>query len=396
MIRTTNVRGGRVDLGQVRYVEEDVYRKWIRRGAPKSGDIILTREAPLGEVGMLMEDSGIFLGQRLVLYRADPQEADRNFLLGAMQAPDVQSQIKAFGSGATVEHMRVPDCGELLIDCPPLDVQRKIGAVLAAFNELIEINERRIELLEGLARSLYREWFVHFRFPGHESHKLVNTDIGSIPDGWEVHTVGQVATAIRGQSYRRADLSEAGGVPFLNLKCMERGGGFRRHGIKRYTGRYKESQRTLPGDTLVAVTDMTQERRIVAQAFRMPDLGEPFAIPSLDLVLLRPIDQRMQAFIYATLRYSGFAERVKQFANGANVLHLSVDRIQEYRFAIPGTRLLKMFESMADAIFTEAELLKTQSQQLSVIRGLLLSRLVSGRLDIVDMNLGILTPTEPE
>lgn len=168
MIRTTNVRNGRVDVSNVRYVDEGTYMRWVRRGRPQVGDIVLTREAPLGEVGMLRDATGVFLGQRLVMYRADPARADQRFLLYAMREASVRSQIRAYGSGSTVEHMRVPDCGELLIRCPEVAEQRRIGALLAAFDDLIEINERRIELLEELARSLYREWFVRLRFPGHE------------------------------------------------------------------------------------------------------------------------------------------------------------------------------------------------------------------------------------
>ena len=74
----------------------------------------------------------------------------------------------------------------LLYACPPFAMQRRIAAVLSAFDELIEINERRIELLEDLARSLYREWFVHFRFPGHEGVEFVDSPRGQIPEGWRV------------------------------------------------------------------------------------------------------------------------------------------------------------------------------------------------------------------
>lgn len=200
MIRTTNVRDGRIDLSSVKHVEEWVYRRWVRRGEPQDGDIILTREAPLGEVGMLSRSDGVFLGQRLVLYRADPAKADRKFLLHAMRSPYVQAQIHAFGSGATVEHMRVPDCSKILIPCPGVAEQRRIGAILGAFDELIEINERRIELAEDIARSLYREWFVRFRFPGHEEVTFVDSELGLVPNGWRVKRLGEVAKFLYGKS----------------------------------------------------------------------------------------------------------------------------------------------------------------------------------------------------
>lgn len=168
MIRTTNVRDGWVNLSEVKYVDQATYRKWTRRQLPRKGDIVLTREAPLGEVGMLRTDEDVFLGQRLVSYRADSSKADNRFLLYAFQSHHLQSQIQALGSGATVEHMRVPDAKRLRVLLPDLRTQRRIASILSAYDDLIENNTRRIAILEEMARRLYEEWFVQFRFPGHE------------------------------------------------------------------------------------------------------------------------------------------------------------------------------------------------------------------------------------
>jgi type I restriction enzyme, S subunit len=145
MIRTTNVRGGWVDVQNVKYVDEEVYRRWIRRGEPRPGDVILTREARLGEVGLLRSSEPIFLGQRLVMYRTDPAQLDNHFLLYSMIEDFVQNQIAALGSGATVEHMRVPDCERLRLRLPPLPTQQRIASVLSTYDRLIEKNRRRIQ-----------------------------------------------------------------------------------------------------------------------------------------------------------------------------------------------------------------------------------------------------------
>ena len=168
MIRTTNVRDGWINLDEVRFVEAEVFARWNRRATPRKGDVILTREAPLGEVGMLRSNDHVFLGQRLVLYRADPIKLDDRFLLYSFRCDHLQGQIKSLGSGATVEHMRVPDAEKLLLRLPPLPIQKRIGDILSAYDDLIENNARRIKILEDMARMLYREWFVNFRFPGHE------------------------------------------------------------------------------------------------------------------------------------------------------------------------------------------------------------------------------------
>jgi type I restriction enzyme, S subunit len=127
MIRTTNVRNGFVNLDSVRYVTEETYQQWIRRQIPKKGDVLLTREAPMGEVGMLLTEDRVFLGQRIVSYRADSTKLNNKFLLYAFQSNNVQSQIKAFASGSTVQHMRVPDTKVLRIPVPPLPVQSKVA-----------------------------------------------------------------------------------------------------------------------------------------------------------------------------------------------------------------------------------------------------------------------------
>lgn len=95
MIRTTNVKNGWIELSQVKYVTEEVYQRWTRRGAPRPGDVVLTREAPMGEVGMVRTNDTIFLGQRLIQYRADPCKLDNRFLLYAFQENDLQGQIKS-------------------------------------------------------------------------------------------------------------------------------------------------------------------------------------------------------------------------------------------------------------------------------------------------------------
>ena len=117
---------------------------------------------------------------------------------------------------------------------------------------------------------------------------MVDSELGPIPEGWEVNKVDTVADIYRGRSYRSADLVEENSLPFLNLKCVDRDGGFRRDGLKRYAGRYKDTQTAKPGDIIVAVTDMTQERRIVARAARVPEIGEEMLVFSMDLIKVMP------------------------------------------------------------------------------------------------------------
>lgn len=164
MIRTTNVRNGVVNLGTVNYVSEDVYKVWTRRQVPRRGDVILTREAPMGEVGMLDSDEQVFLGQRLVSYRAEPTKLVDRFLLYALQSEPLQRQIHALASGSTVQHMRVPDSKNLQLPLPGLQQQREAVAMLDAMREettsLGAICARKIAALDELKGSLLHQAFT--------------------------------------------------------------------------------------------------------------------------------------------------------------------------------------------------------------------------------------------
>ena len=213
MLRTTNIKGGFVDTVNVRYVTLETYERWTRRLVPERGDVFLTREAPLGDVGRLTSDDKVFLGQRLFHYRADPALTDAQFLSYALQSPKVQGWIKGLGMGATVEHARVGDFHKIPIPSPPLDVQVKIGEILSAYDDLIENNWRRMTLLEEAARMLYREWFVRFRFPGHEH---VNIASGA-PEDWERRGLGTACSFLgRGISPTYED----GDYLVVSQKCV--------------------------------------------------------------------------------------------------------------------------------------------------------------------------------
>lgn len=163
MIRTTNVRDGRVSLESVRYVTERVYRDWTRRQVPQKGDVLLTREAPMGEVGILTTDDKVFLGQRIVSYRSNPAKLNNRFLLYSLQSADVQKQIHALASGSTVQHMRVPDSKNLLLWLPELKGQTAIVATLEKLSHetgrLQNLYEQIVAMLDALKRSLLHQAF---------------------------------------------------------------------------------------------------------------------------------------------------------------------------------------------------------------------------------------------
>ncbi len=317
-----------------------------------------------------------------MLIRPAAAEVDSRFLHYWLLGPDAQSLMTALASGATVPHLNVEDIRTL--DASPLPRDRRLqanaAAVLGAIDELIENNLRRIEILEEMAQAIYREWFVNFRFPGHEKAGMVDSPLGKIPEGWEVKRLSEVASVHRGRSYKSKEIVQDGGLPFLNLKCINRDGGFRYDGIKRYLGLYKESQTANPGDIVMAVTDMTQERRIVARAARVPANGQGTSVFSMDLVKVAPNSNIASEYLYGMLRFSTFADQVKQYANGANVLHLSPARIEAFPFALPPKELRIRFAEIFSDTHQQMDFLHLKNDNLRRTRDLLLPKLISGEV----------------
>lgn len=238
LITAKVIKDGRITKSRAEFIPSDSYSAWMRRGLPQQGDILVTTEAPLGEVAQIKTTERIALAQRVILLRPNPSRVHPQFVFHFLRSDEGRARIRQRSSGTTVAGIRQPEL--LAVTIPLLAARQQVAgaAFLDAFDELIAINERRIDLLEDLARSLYREWFV--RKP-------------TSPQ-WGLTTVGDMCDVIRGRSYKRSELAETDGVPFLNLKCVARGGGFRRDGLKRYTGRFKKSQEVVAGETLVAIT----------------------------------------------------------------------------------------------------------------------------------------------
>ncbi len=130
MIRTTNIRHGVVDTVSVRYVEREIYDKWNRRLVPCEGDVLLTREAPVGEAGILRGSDQVFLGQRIMLYRSNPLKVTPEYLLFAFMGEGLQRQFNRNGSGSTVKHLPLPACRNFRIITPPIYLQHRFAAIV--------------------------------------------------------------------------------------------------------------------------------------------------------------------------------------------------------------------------------------------------------------------------
>lgn len=234
-----------------------------------------------------------------------------------------------------------------------------------------------------MVEEIYREWFVRLRFPGHQKARIVK----GMPEEWRFDEASNFFNLAKGISYAAEELTDdTGHMPFINLKSFNRGGGYREDGLKYYSGQHKPEQVVYQNDVVMAVTDMTQDRAVIGQVARIPALGEKGAVISLDTVKLIPKNIH-KAFLYAYMRYSGFANFIKEFANGANVLHLKPDLILQQKILISPIPLQNKFAQIVEPLYAEADMLGKANMQLGKMRAMLLPRLISGKLSVEHLNI---------
>ena len=159
MIRTSNVKNGRVNLADVKYVTKETFDRWNRRATPQPGDVLLTREAPVGEAGMLDTDDTVFLGQRLMLYRANSNYITPTFLLFSFLGKFLQNQFDKHGSGSTVKHLPLPVCRSFKMLVPPISLQHDFARRIAVVDKLKSAHRTSLAKLDALFASLQHRAF---------------------------------------------------------------------------------------------------------------------------------------------------------------------------------------------------------------------------------------------
>lgn len=376
MLRTSDIRDGRINLDNLNCVTLEVFQKWTRRGMLQVGDVILTREAPLGEVGLVRIAENYFLGQRLVLFRVNRLVCDNRFLIYSFLFHDNKQSIIAKGVGATVLHLRVPECEKIEIKIPELPIQHRIANILSTYDDLIENNQKQIRLLEEAVQRLYKEWFVDLRFPGYEDTPIV----GGVPEGWALQPLYKVFTYVRDKSYTSKELSETEGILMVNLKNIKAFGGYNRNAEKRFVGKHKEEQQLKPGDIIMGVTDMTQERRLVGHVAMVPDTGENMTF-SMDLIKLIPLSLK-KSFLYSALSFGEFSKKIAPLANGVNVLHLNPESMMNMEILIPSSKIIEQYDVLFEAYQKRIEKLQSQCDFAVEARERLLPKLMGGEVEV--------------
>ena len=348
MLRTSDIREGKINLENLNCVTKEVYEKWTRRGKLQKGDVIFTREAPLGEVGLVREEKNYFLGQRLVLFRANDKICDGRFLMYSLLWHDNKQAIISKGVGSTVAHLRVPECENIEIKAPDLDIQHRIADILSAYDDLIENNQKQIKLLEEAAQRLYKEWFVDLRFPGHENTKIVD----GVPEGWSRTNINGILTFHRGYDLTKNEM-KAGRYPVIGSTSI--------------IGYHNEFKIKGPG-IVTGRSGSLGKYQLVWDDFW----------PHNTSLYISDYKDHNIFFVYSLLQTVDFAS----LNNGGAIPTLNRNVLSNIEVIEPEKKLQDVFAKIAEPQYQKIRNLEKQNDRLKTARDLLLPKLMSGEVEV--------------
>lgn len=341
---------GKLDLTEIRHIAEEDFPRWTKRVVPQAGDIVFSYEATLNLYAIIPSGFRGCLGRRLALIRPNADEIDPRFLFYFFFSDEWRRVIASnLVIGATVDRIPLIRFPEFKVAKPPRPIQSKIVAILSAYDALIENNQRRIRLLEEIAATVYREWFVHLRFPGHEAVPMVD----GVPEGWEVKKLGDVIELAYGKALKAENRVE---------------GDFPVFGSSGIVGYHNESIVEAPG--------------IIVG--RKGNVGSVFW-SDYDFF---PIDTVFYVQTGVCLHYVFFNLQNQNFINNdAAVPGLNRNQAYAKPFLLPASEVMNKFQQFIGPIFEQVRIINAKNINLRRTRDLLLPTLISGDLDVEHLDI---------
>ena len=303
----------------------------------------------------------------------DTEFVDKFFLYYLLK--DDTKKIKSiYGTGATMLHITKSAIESRDIKIPTLNIQRKIASALLCYDKLIENNTRRIEILEEMAQRIYKEWFIDFKYPGHENDELVDSELGMIPESWELNNLDKYVSFDRGTepgSKNYQDNKSENTIPFLRV------GDLSARNKYIYISKELTKEKILEKKDIVISLDGTVG--IVKTGLE--------GCFSTGLRKCRIINNSInREFLFYTLKSRNIQSTIKAHATGSTILHAS-SSIKYMKFALPTNEIMNNFFEMINPIISEKQILTDKNYNLSKTRDYLLPKLISGKVDVSDLDI---------
>jgi len=344
----------------------------------KKGDVVYGRRGDIGRCALITErENGWLCGTGCLKISLGESILNSKFLYYYLTDLRTIAWIYNRAIGATLPNLNTSIIRSIPITYPPLPAQQKIASILSAYDDLIENNTRRIKILEAMAQMLYREWFVNFRFPDHEQVKMVESELGLIPEGWEHKILGDIAQEIRrGINPEKLDPE----TPYFGLEHLPR--------------------KSIALSDWGKASDIKSTKLVFKKGeilfgkirpyFHKVGVAPINGICSSDIIVIQPKDSKYFSITLACVSSEDFVNQATQTSQGTKMPRANWDVLTKYTIVIPPSKLFQQFNKSIEANVQQIQNLVLKNINLRKTRDLLLPKLISGEIDVEKLGIDTL------
>lgn len=354
-----SVKNNHIDYSQCYFISEEEYEKFMVRGFPKKGDILLTTEAPLGLVARL-DRNDVAIAQRLLTLRGKENVLDNDYLLYYLQSPIGQASLKARETGTTVTGIKQAEFRKIEIEIPDYEVQKKVSGILRVIDQKIELNNAINNNLEQQMKALYKFWFIDFEpFNGEKPENWSKTDIYSIAD------------IIYGAPFSSKLFNTDGvGKPIIRIRDLKN-----QEFVTYTTEEHPKGHLIQPGDIIVGMDG----------EFRPYIWGNESAWLNQRVCIFENKRPKGKAFVFFTIK--PLLNVIEQTQVATTVIHIGKKDYDAFEITLPDKTSLDRFDEITAPMIDQIVTNRLENKQLAALRDALLPKLMSGELDVSNIDL---------
>jgi type I restriction enzyme, S subunit len=379
-IRARDIGGGRIEIVDPVFLPLETARR-LHRYTVSSGDICITIVgANVGDMGAVPAMlHGANLTENAVKIVSNGK-SDQTYLKYALLSDDAHRQMKVLAGGAAQPKLGIYKLETVEIPLPPLPEQRRIACILSAYDDLIDNNVRRIAILEEMAQRIYGEWFVRFRFPGHDNVRIVESEVGPVPEGWHKTNLSDLCVSVEDGDW--IETKDQGGRDFRLLQISNVGlNTFVETGNYRYvseeTFNRLRCREVIPGNILVARMPKPIGRAwlVTPQPWRMITAVD---VAIVDVDPAKTSKEFVVAFLNSEATLAAFAGQT----SGTTRPRITRKQIASMPVVAPSAEIASRFAQVVQPMNELTATLAAKNANLRATRDLLIPKLISGELDV--------------
>ena len=421
LITAKVVKSGRI-LPMDEFIADEDYESWMVRGIPQISDIVVTTEAPLGEVAQI-KNANVALAQRIVTLRGKVDFLENDFLLFLMQSDFVQNQLEARATGSTVKGIKQSELRKIILPIPPIVEQKCIGKILSDLDDKIHLNNQINQTLESIAQAIFKSWFIDFdpvrakiaaKLEGADPEiaamcvisgkseaelkqmpdddfaelqataalfpdELVESELGEVPKGWELQSLYDTAEFVNGAAFKAKDFSSNTneGLPIIKIAELKQG----LSAQTKYTNlSFDQKYRVRSGDIFYSWSGSPETSLDVFKWFgRDGWLNQ-------HIFKINTESKGKTYFVYYLLKYlKPTLIRLATNKQTTGLGHITVADMKSLQVIKPEEHLFLRYAKIVAPFYEKESLLKQEIINLAMLRDTLLPKLLSGEVSLGDV-----------